>query len=82
MKNMDTLEEPHLSALLATATYLPLTVGMTEPTLPGRYTYMSSSRIAVQCRQTGRLYPIGPTMDFLRHWPVQQLSTFIACPDR
>lgn len=23
MKNMDTLEEPHLSALLATATYLP-----------------------------------------------------------
>lgn len=38
---------PHLSALLATATYL--TIGMTEPTLPGRYTCMSSSRIAVQC---------------------------------
>lgn len=28
--------------------YLPLTVGMTEPTLPGRYTCMSSSRSAVQ----------------------------------
>lgn len=47
--------------------YLPLTVGMTGPTLPGRYTCMSSSRIAVQysavqCsagRPTGRLYPIG-----------------------
>lgn len=66
-----------------------LTIGMTEttslvltyPTLPGRYVYMYvlvAHCSAVQCsagRQTDRLYPIGPTMDFLRHWPVQQLST-------
>lgn len=41
--------------------YLPLTVGMTEPTLPGIHV---CPRRALQCnavqyRQTGRLYPIG-----------------------
>lgn len=49
MKNMDTLEEPHLSALLWPPLPTYLTIGMTEPTLPGRYTCISSSRIAVQC---------------------------------
>lgn len=45
---MDTLEEPHLSALLATATLPTLQSELTEttslvltyPTLPGRYVYM------------------------------------------
>lgn len=73
MKNMETLEEPHLSALLATATYLPLTIGMTEPTLPSIHV---CPRRAVRCRagyrqagrQTGRIYPIRvPRWTFLRH---------------
>lgn len=75
---MDTLEEPHLSALLATATYLlqselteTTSLVLTYPTLPGRYTCMSSSRSTVPCRlQAGRqadrqnLPDKGPTMDF------------------
>lgn len=46
---MDTLEVYTSSFRPPGHRYLPLTVGMTEPTLPGRYTCMSSSHIAVQC---------------------------------
>lgn len=79
MKNMDTLEVHTSSPRPPGHRYLPLTVGMTEPTLPGRYTCMSSSRIASQCSavQADRqnLPDKGPTMDFFTAWPVQQLST-------